>query len=1013
MDSDDLCDFETLEALVDYSDIDSAAGNVNDGQGQLDILASLVANDCDFGDTPEPAISVKLFNGDQKAETTAPKKHITLSTHKSCSLADEHKVNSSQHRCEKSATTKDIFKADHIPKRVLKSPNLLETGTIKTETLLEEMGRMQKKMLELQKMLEQQQATQQREIQHSGAQNSANNLVLEKKINLKHNAKASDTLPSSQTKESHKTESIVNGTCARGVFKLISDDDSLFSQSKTSSCAPQPVKKGMNPGNVPPSQTVAANCGLTKKDLFGDSDSDWEMDDEDKQTLSEAGKDMKKLLHSNQRNRSAHTREFSMSDSGHGKTHTWTRSHLEVESDVGRRNSLSITHIKQKDDKNTLQCKLSSNEQAKPTTNPSKSDQFIIEDFSKIRIINPLISSSLMKMRMEGRKMISISKMHLKLKTPDLQGDWVTIAVIVGKTDSKSSSTGKPYSIWRLSDLEDLDNVVSFFLFGEVHKHLWKTEIGTVIGVLNPSIMESMEKKNSEPAFTIKSPGQLMIMGRSKDLSWCIGTTKKGNKCGKFINKRLGEYCSYHVQAAYRKVSSTRLELHGSAAGARPKSFEQKIFSKDCAYMYGGQTFVPHTAGKSRKPVTLKKLQSVIMPSRVSTMSLHNIKPEQVDSKRSGKIQDDPDGIFMDMITVPSPGSMNLVAFLKNKEKNASTSSTSGSKLLHTSQVQSITANELLKQHQQLLQQKKAQKRKASDNLADFNVHTQKSLANNHQDLRQFTGTTASALSQVPVLAKGFYSGQNVSLDVSKRLISATDRAKVKAILTVKEKGGISQEDPNSVKKLVRDIEKIQKKIENSDSAEHSSQENTESFKQSSSHREPPQKKSRLLGNINLNSEEIKSIMKARSKHKGALSGAEAEREEAYFNELEKKEMLESKLQSVTSIEITVMTCKQCLYTAQSAKDSCKQDGHTLVPSKTKKRFFMCKKCKHRTYTIGGKFPTETCRKCGAQAFEKTSMYKEKAGPTLESEVLNIRGDEIKYLNSMSQKVYLQTVVDS
>lgn len=722
---------------------------------------------------------MKPFNGDQKTQTTVPKKHSTLSTQKSGSLAHEHKVNLLQHRCEKSATTNDILKADHIPKGGLKSPSVLETGTIQTETLLEEMGRMQKKMLELQKMLEQQQARQQREIQHSRVQNCA------KKINLKDIEKTSGTLPSSQTKESHKTESTVNGTCARGVFKLISDDDSLFSQSKTSSCALMPVKKGINLGNAPPpSQKVAASCGLTKKDLFGDSDSDWENDDEDKQTLSEAGKNMKKLLHSNQHNRSAHMREFSMSDSGHGKTHTWTRSHLEVEPDAGKRSSLCNTDIKQKDDKNILQCKVSSNEQAKPTTNPSKSDQFIIEDFSKIRIINPLISSSLMKMRMEGRKMISISKIHLKLKTPDLQGDWVTIAVIVGKTDSKSSSTGKPYSIWRLSDLEDLDNVVSFFLFGEVHKHLWKTEIGTVIGVLNPSIMESMEKKNSEPAFTIKSPGQLMIMGRSKDLSWCIGTTKKGNKCGKFINKKLGEYCSYHVQAAYRKVSSTRLELHGSAAGVRPKSFEQKIFSKDCAYMYGGQTFVPHSASKSRKPVTLKKLQGVTMPSRVNTMSLHNIKPEQMDSKTSRKIQDDPDGIFMDMITIPSPGSMNLVAFLKNKEKNVSTSSTSGSKLMHTSQVQTITANELLKQHQQMLQQKKTQKRKASDNLlADFNIHTQKSLANNHQDLRQFTGATASALSQVPVLAKGFYSGQNVSLDVSKRLISATDRAKVTCLL--------------------------------------------------------------------------------------------------------------------------------------------------------------------------------------------------------------------------------------
>lgn len=49
---------------------------------------------------------------------------------------------------------------------------------------------------------------------------------------------------------------------------------------------------------------------------------------------------------------------------------------------------------------------------------------------------------------------------------------------------------GKTFSIWRLNDLRDLTRYVSLFLFGEVHKELWKTEQGTVVGLLNANPMK-------------------------------------------------------------------------------------------------------------------------------------------------------------------------------------------------------------------------------------------------------------------------------------------------------------------------------------------------------------------------------------------------------------------------------------------------------------------------------------------------------------------------------------------
>lgn len=58
---------------------------------------------------------------------------------------------------------------------------------------------------------------------------------------------------------------------------------------------------------------------------------------------------------------------------------------------------------------------------------------------------------------------------------------------------SASSPQGKTFSIWKLNDLHNLEVFVSLLLFGEVHKEHWKTEPGTVIGLLNPNPMKQKE----------------------------------------------------------------------------------------------------------------------------------------------------------------------------------------------------------------------------------------------------------------------------------------------------------------------------------------------------------------------------------------------------------------------------------------------------------------------------------------------------------------------------------------
>lgn len=52
---------------------------------------------------------------------------------------------------------------------------------------------------------------------------------------------------------------------------------------------------------------------------------------------------------------------------------------------------------------------------------------------------NPLVSSVEMQERMTGRKMVSMSSIQKYIIGGDIEGDWVTIGVIVSKDIKKSS----------------------------------------------------------------------------------------------------------------------------------------------------------------------------------------------------------------------------------------------------------------------------------------------------------------------------------------------------------------------------------------------------------------------------------------------------------------------------------------------------------------------------------------------------------------------------------------------
>lgn len=201
------------------------------------------------------------------------------------------------------------------------------------------------------------------------------------------------------------------------------------------------------------------------------------------------------------------------------------------------------------------------------------------DPFFGLRIYKPLVSHAELTEKMQGRTAVPISRLknHLKLLQNDSSGqDWVVAGVVMHKNNAKTSQKGHQYCVWKMTDLTMDMKTFGLFLFGNAYKALWKTNAHTVIGILNPSVLENKDDKD-EATLSIDNPQRVMILGQTKDLGKCKSVKKNGEPCSMAVNLKLGEFCVYHVKQEYGKFSKRR-ELQ-SAAPSRfglPNAVEKK-----------------------------------------------------------------------------------------------------------------------------------------------------------------------------------------------------------------------------------------------------------------------------------------------------------------------------------------------------------------------------------------------------------------------------------------------------
>lgn len=146
----------------------------------------------------------------------------------------------------------------------------------------------------------------------------------------------------------------------------------------------------------------------------------------------------------------------------------------------------------------------------------------------------------------------------------------------------------------------------------------------------------------------------------------------------------------------------------------------------------------------------------------------------------------------------------------------------------------------------------------------------------------------------------------------------------------------------------------------------------------------------------------IQKIMNAHSSHMNLVDMKETEAQQKYFNDLERKEMMEEKMVNTYKMPCKAVACLKCKYLAFKASDLCKEARHPLKLMDAEKRFFRCTNCNNRTTSLH-RLPKFACSKCDSNTWAKTGMVREKT-VQLNSEKLSIRGDEEQNIGCASSK---------
>ena len=226
------------------------------------------------------------------------------------------------------------------------------------------------------------------------------------------------------------------------------------------------------------------------------------------------------------------------------------------------------------------------------------------EPYSSLHLSKRILPHNLLARTLSGKKPYLIKDLLASVKAPnfelpDIEQDVVVFGIVASKSDPKAhkappggsdlkekksriAGDEDPRGKYMVIQLVDLTWQLDLFLFDSAFARYWKLSPGTLVAILNPSIMPPPKGREDTGRFSIvlNSDGDTVLeIGTARDLGYCKSVKKDGSLCNSWVNKKRTEFCEFHMNAALEKHRFHRQDINsaaGSGTGARPKNHREK-----------------------------------------------------------------------------------------------------------------------------------------------------------------------------------------------------------------------------------------------------------------------------------------------------------------------------------------------------------------------------------------------------------------------------------------------------
>ncbi|CAI7678572.1 unnamed protein product, partial [Penicillium manginii] len=219
-------------------------------------------------------------------------------------------------------------------------------------------------------------------------------------------------------------------------------------------------------------------------------------------------------------------------------------------------------------------------------TNQPDSSKF--ESYSGMHLTNRILPHSFLSRNLSDKKVLRIPDLLKIVKAPsfelpeEIDTDFVVFGILASKSDPRqvktpANSTKKEVDSYDegrnntdkylVLTLTDLKWTIDVFLFETAYTRYYKMSEGTLVAILNPTIMPPPKHKLDTNRFSLSlnsSDDKVLEIGYARDIGYCKAVRKDGKNCSSWLDARKTEFCEFHVDIQVRRTQGKRMGVNSN-----------------------------------------------------------------------------------------------------------------------------------------------------------------------------------------------------------------------------------------------------------------------------------------------------------------------------------------------------------------------------------------------------------------------------------------------------------------